>query len=111
MVRLSISMPDEFHSRVKKRLPEEGYNSLNDYLLDLLRHRIGAITHQSGANGEKMQNPVNNSHQSGATSGMKVKVNDKEVKVKKPNEKESGDMCEHGYLRKLCTHESCRKKG
>ena len=92
MVRLTISIPEEFHQRVKRLLPEKGFTTINDYLLDLLRHQIGASNHQNDA------------------PQMKVVQKDKKIAVKKPSEKKVDGMCKHGYLAKLCVHEECRRK-
>ena len=101
-MRTTVTIPDPFYQRVKKSLPEKGYTSINSYLLDLLRHQIDA-------NGEKRQTPVNNSHQNDAHQ-IQVKQNGKPVPTRKPKEEKLGEMCEHGYLGKLCTHDKCRRK-
>lgn len=97
MVRLTISIPKEFHQRVKKLLPENGFTTINDYVLDLLRHQIGVIPHQNG----------DSLHQNDAPQ-IEVKQKDKKLEVKKPGSKDS-NMCKHGYLKKLCVHEECRR--
>lgn len=98
-MRTTLTIPDPFYQRVKKALPEKGYTSINSYLLDLLRHQIDVPSHQNGAK----------THQNDAPQ-IQVKQKDKAVPVKKPGTKELNEMCEHGYLGKLCTHEKCRKK-
>jgi len=97
MVRLTVRIPEEFHQRVKEILPQEGFTTINDYLLDLLRHQFGESKRQNG--------------------GIKVKMGENELEVKAPAEDkvEQAELrhkvknvdrdlsvCEHGYIKKLC---------
>ncbi len=38
-MRTTISIPDEFYSRIKQEMGKRGFTAVNDYLLDLLRHQ------------------------------------------------------------------------
>jgi len=90
-----------------------GFNSVNDYLLSLLRGQSDTVGGQIDANGNKRQTPVKKSHQNDAPEKMKVKVGDKPaVEAAHPAAKESKNLktCEHGYIAKLCKHEKCRNK-
>ena len=43
-MRLSLTIPDKFYARIKDSLSLNGYTSINDYILDLLRkHQNGAV--------------------------------------------------------------------
>jgi hypothetical protein len=95
-MRTTISIPDPYYLKIKKMLPEEGYNTVNDFLLALIRHHFDAGKHQIDA------------------PQMKVKVKEKEVEVKKPDKvkqfelrqkskgKQLSSHCKHGFLRRLC---------
>jgi len=37
-MRTSITIPDEYYLKIKADLANEGYTTLNDFVLDLLRH-------------------------------------------------------------------------
>ena len=39
-MRTTISIPNEFYNKIKERMARLGFTSINDFLLDLLRHQI-----------------------------------------------------------------------
>lgn len=48
-MRTTISIPDEYYERLKPRLKEEGYATVNELVLDLLRHHVEKNPHQFDA--------------------------------------------------------------
>jgi len=38
-MRTTISIPDTFYSKIKERMESLGFTSVNDFILDLLRHQ------------------------------------------------------------------------
>ena len=94
-MRTTLSIPDPYYQKVKKALPELGYQTVNEMLLDLIRHHFDA------GNGIKQGKP----HQIDATP--QVKIDKKPVKVEKPAD--VADFCKHGYLKSMCKFEKCKK--
>jgi len=39
-MRSTISIPDEYYNRIKVNLKDEGYGTINEFLVDLLRHHF-----------------------------------------------------------------------
>ncbi|MFA5013981.1 MAG: hypothetical protein WC549_00375 [Actinomycetota bacterium] len=39
-MRISLTIPNEFASEIKERLPVEGYTTFSSYILDLIRKDI-----------------------------------------------------------------------
>lgn len=39
-MRTTISIPDEYYNRIKQEMGKHGFTTINDFLLDLLRHHI-----------------------------------------------------------------------
>jgi hypothetical protein len=39
-MRTTLSIPDEYYGKIKPLLKEEGFSTVNDFLLDLLRHHF-----------------------------------------------------------------------
>ena len=98
-MRTTLTIPDEYYQKVKKALPEEGYQTVNALLLDLLRHHFDA------GNGIKKRKV----HHNDAEPQVKVTVDDKPAKVRKPKDT-TPTTCKHGYIPKMCKFEACRRK-
>ena len=41
-MRTTISIPDEYYKKIKPRLDTLGYSTVNEFLLDLIRHQFDA---------------------------------------------------------------------
>lgn len=39
-MRTTISIPDEFYKRIKEEMGKRGFVTINDFVLDLIRHQI-----------------------------------------------------------------------
>ena len=39
-MRTTLSIPDEFYKHIKQEMGKRGFTTINDYLLDLIRHQI-----------------------------------------------------------------------
>ena len=98
-MRTTLSIPDNYYLKIKKALPDTGYQTVNELLLDLLRHHFDA-----GGNGIKKP-----SHQ------IDAKPQEKKVKVTidgkpAPAATAEAKLCKHGYLPRMCKFEECRKR-
>ena len=107
LMRTTVSIPDKYYSRIKESHLEEGYQTVNELILDLIRHHFDAGKGNSQA---KRQLSVQVE-----SKGKKLKVRPpKDNKVEQANlrmgNKKDLEMCEHGYIKKLCKHEKCRLK-
>jgi len=54
-MRTTLTIPNEFYERIKLMLISKGFTSVNDYLLDLLRHQIDV---KEGSVPQKIDIPI-----------------------------------------------------
>ena len=102
-MRTTLTIPNEYYDKIKTVYREQGYQTINALMLDLIRKHFGK-PHQSNA---KMT----------VVEGGKEKTQyelrqalNPPIKVKKPKKDHSKYMCEHGTPAYLCKHDKCRKK-
>ena len=130
-MRTTLSIPDPYYLKVKKALPDMGYQTVNELLLDLIRHHFDVDNgvkpvkvHQIDVKPrkEKKVSPENVTLPSGlckhgaqlglckfgCTKKMKVTIDSQPAKVTKPKSVKAGQVCEHGYLPSLCKFEKCK---
>ena len=88
LMRTTITIPDQYYLKIKKLYQAEGYNTINELILSLVRHHFDA--------GNKEQHQID-AHQIQVKQGEKV-INPGTPK-KKPKVKKSNTMCDHGYLK------------
>lgn len=90
-MRTTLTIPNEYYEKIKTVYREQGYQTINALMLELIRNHFGK------------------SHQSNAPQ-MSVVTKDKKLPVKKPKNKLTAGMCEHGYLASMCKFDKCRNK-
>lgn len=88
-MRTTLSIPDEYYLKIKPLCLEEGYQTINELLLDLIRHHFDDIPVIKATYQKKVKNP-----------GFDIKGKDpiKEFVKKQPN------ICGHGAMKGLCKH-------
>lgn len=98
-MRTTVSIPDDYYSKLKPALNDQGYATVNELLLDLIRHHFDEfkipIRHQIDAD----KKPV--VRQSDAVQKNVIKTPEdaiKKVKEKEPEIK----FCKHGSMVGLC---------
>lgn len=80
-MRTTITIPDEYYKTVKKRLGKRGFNTLNEYLLDLIRkddHQFDAALNTG------LQELLPNPHQFGASTPVSQHQIDAPIQNEQP---------------------------
>lgn len=96
-MRTTVSIPDEYYGKCKGIIAELGYQTINEFILDLIRHHFD----------EEEVDVKRVKHQIDAIP-KEVSAETQERVVTKLSRNDSlGTFCKHGHPRALCEHQEC----